>query len=177
MKKLLILFTLLANVAFAQIQIDDLNSSRIVISGSGYSSAEKTEIIPNASYGIDVFDSLGGNTMYMNIYGILTHSIDVDRIYGPTEVSGDMNILPGGTLSGNGAGLTNVPCTTTGLSITQNVVLWLTSVTNQFAYTNVFSNGLLVASGPVAPPAHASSLIIPGGGYLIQPGGSTILLP
>lgn len=64
---------------------------------------------------------------------------------------------------------------TVGLSITQNVVLW-SSLTNWLAYTNVFSNGLLVASGEVAA-IHCASLILPGGGYLTQPGGSTLCLP
>jgi len=73
---------------------------------------------------------------------------------------------------GDGAGLTNVP--TVGLTVTQTLLLVSGGTTN--LYTNSFANGLLVASGPVTA-GHLSSIILPGGGYLLQPSGGTILLP
>jgi hypothetical protein len=64
-----------------------------------------------------------------------------------------------------------------GLNATQNVVMWSGSVSNLVAYTNVYQGGLLVASGQSAGPAHGASLILPGGGYLLQPNGGSLLLP
>jgi hypothetical protein len=61
-----------------------------------------------------------------------------------------------------------------GISTTQSVMLVFGGSTN--VWTNAFVNGLLIASGP-AGAGHASSLILPGGGYLLQPNGGTFLLP
>jgi hypothetical protein len=66
--------------------------------------------------------------------------------------NGEVDIDQNGVIYGDGAGLTNVP--TVGLSVTQNVLLWTLVSTNR--YTNVFSNGRLVASGAYVPPAPAS---------------------
>ena len=89
-------------------------------------------------------------------------------------IEGDVIMTGLGAFYGNGAGLTNVPCTTTGLSITQSLLLVSGGTTN--LYTNAFANGLLIASGPVIS-AHGPSWVWPGGGYILWPGGSTILLP
>lgn len=65
-----------------------------------------------------------------------------------------------------------------GLTVTQKLALSLDgSLTNVAVYTNLYVGGLLAASGPFAPPSHGPSLILPGGGYLTQPGGGTLLLP
>ena len=66
---------------------------------------------------------------------------------------------------------------TNGMSVTQSVVCFSGSVSNLLAFTNVYQMGRLVASGPFAGSGHGPSLILPGGGYLIQPSGGSLLLP
>jgi hypothetical protein len=86
---------------------------------------------------------------------VIFHSYTLSGIsfiaYGQVNFFGDVVALHG-TYWGDGSGLTNVP--TVGLTITQNVLLWTLVSTNR--YTNVFANGLLVASGAYVPPAPAS---------------------
>lgn len=63
----------------------------------------------------------------------------------------------------------------TGGGITTNIcVVFCDGSTNVLSFTN----GLLaLVTGP-APPPHGASIIQPAGlGYLVQPGGSTLLLP
>jgi hypothetical protein len=64
-----------------------------------------------------------------------------------------------------------------GLSVTQQVVMWSGTVSNQVAYTNAYIGGLLVASGPAAGPTHSPSWIWPNGGHILWPNGGYILLP
>ena len=101
---------------------------------------------------------------------VLPHWADLGSTNYPFKaIYADSLYLGGVAVSG-----TNWP--TVGLSITQKVVLFGSSLTNTLAFTNVFANGLLVASGAFAS-AHAGSIIMPGGGYLIQPSGGSLLLP
>lgn len=108
--------------------------------------------------------------------GNFTYELNGFNLYDNLLVTGG-DVATDGIFYGDGSGLSNVVATTTGLSVTQNVVFWSGSVSNLVAYTNVYQGGLLVASGQSAGPAHGASLIQPGGGYLLQPGGGTILLP
>lgn len=85
-----------------------------------------------------------------------------------------------GAFQGDGSGLTNILSTnivgtiqTVGLTTNFDVVFANTGLTNTLSFTN----GLLASITGMAPPAHGPSIVLPGGGYLIQPGGSTLLLP
>ena len=61
-----------------------------------------------------------------------------------------------------------------GLTTNLSVVFTATMTTNVLNFTN----GLLVAVNGSAAPAHGASIIQPAGlGYLLQPGGGTLLLP
>lgn len=86
---------------------------------------------------------------------------------GTLDVDGDISSLTG-VFYGDGSGLSNVVCTTVGLTVTQRVML-----AGSVLQDNVYSNGLLVASSS----AHGYSLLLPGGGYLLQPSGGSFLLP
>jgi hypothetical protein len=80
---------------------------------------------------------------------------------------------------------TNITFTTNALGLTINsggggATVGLTTnfpviFGNLTTNTLFFTNGLLMAINSI--PAHGSSIILPGGGYLTQPGGSTLLLP
>lgn len=69
-------------------------------------------------------------------------------------------VINAGGGSGNSSGLT-----------TNIAVVFGNGSTN----TLVFTNGSLAAIIPLA--AHGPSIILPGGGYLLQPGGGSYLLP
>jgi len=71
---------------------------------------------------------------------------------------------------GNGLGLSNVP--TVGLSVTQSIFLVALGSTN--LYTNVFANGLLVASGP-AGAGHGPSILLENGSYILLEVGGSLL--
>jgi hypothetical protein len=91
-------------------------------------------------------------------------------------INGQTNVTLGGsftgTFYGNGTGLSNVVSTTTGLT-TNLCVVFCDATTN----TLNFTNGLLVAINGTVAPAHCSSIILPGGGYLLQPSGGSLCLP
>lgn len=105
--------------------------------------------------------------------GNFTYELNGFNLYDNLLVTGG-DVATDGIFYGDGSGLSNVVATTTGLSITQNVVFWSGSVSNLAAYTNVFSHGLLVASGH-AGATHGPSLLIEIGNYLLLENGGTIL--
>lgn len=80
------------------------------------------------------------------------------------------------TINGTGAALTNTgdyyavkgASIVPGISITQHLTDYVLGT-----ITNVFAHGILVASGV----SHGSSLILPGGGYILQVNGGSLLLP
>lgn len=71
---------------------------------------------------------------------------------------------------GNGGGLTNLHFTTTGVSITQHVADFILG-----NITNVFSNGLLVATGPYVAPPSATAMLGEDGGAMLGEDGGKIL--
>jgi len=143
----------------------------------------------------------GGTTNYIpgfgitfNVIGPYTYEIEGAAAPAPPpapELTGDVesgpgygaqvatvtNVSPlglaGQVLTATGTGITwkDLPgCV--GLSITQHMTDFLIG-----AITNVFSNGLLVATGPYVTPG-GEFLIQPAGlGYLLQPSGDRFLLP
>lgn len=80
-----------------------------------------------------------------------------------------------GSLTNDGSGnLGWSPSSGTTTGLTTNIcVVFCDATTN----TLNFTNGLLMAINGASGPSHAPSIILPGGGYLLQPSGSTILLP
>ena len=106
----------------------------------------------------------------------LTGDVESGPGYG-AQVATVTNVSPlglaGQVLTATGTGITwkDLPgCV--GLSITQHMTDFLIG-----AITNVFSNGLLVATGPYVTPG-GEFLIQPAGlGYLLQPSGDRFLLP
>lgn len=77
------------------------------------------------------------------------------------------NAVFGGILYGNGAGLSNVPCTTIGLTITQYMTDFMLG-----QITNVYSNGLLVVTGLYVIPV--TPLLGAGGDALLGAGGDAM---
>ena len=61
---------------------------------------------------------------------------------------------------------------TTGLT-TNICVVFCDATTNTLSFTN----GLLVSINGLLPPSHCSSIILPGGGYLLTPSGGSLCLP
>ena len=106
---------------------------------------------------------LGSNAMWLSLSSGLTNYTPGSNVTFTLTSPYNYQISASG---GGGA--------TTGLSVTQTLLLVSVGLTN--LYTNAFVDGLLVASGP-AGASHLSSILLPGGGYLLQPGGGTILLP
>jgi hypothetical protein len=124
----------------------------------------------------DTTSGLGANLSYNSSLGFWVDGNANGAFYVVSGINKYAGINSNSVHSGDGGLLTNITGTV-GLSITQNAVLWSSTLTNQVAYTNVFANGLLIASGPYVS-AHGSSLIQPAGlGYILQPGGGSLLLP
>lgn len=151
--------------------LSDLQSTNLIVSGDIDMQAHS---LTNA----DLVDAISVDTL-----NLTSHNLQLQNMPGVNSAGYDQISIGHYAFYGDGSGLTHIYATnivgsipTTGLSVTQNVVLWSSSLTNQVAYTNVFANGLLIASGPFIA-AHGSSIILPGGGYLLQPGGGSLLLP
>lgn len=87
------------------------------------------------------------------------------------QPGGRVNISTNGIIYGNGLGLTNVPFTTSGLSITQYITDFLSG-----QITNVFSNGLLIASGTYVVPPSGLYLTDDLGKYITDDLGQRILV-
>lgn len=104
--------------------------------------------------------------------GNLTYETNGFNMYDYLTVTGG-DISTDGIFNGDGSGLTNVTATTSGLTTNVSVVFTATMTTN----TLNFTNGLLMAINGTVAPVHCSSLVLPGGGYLIQPNLGTLCLP
>lgn len=117
---------------------------------------------------ISLWDNTGAGPCFLYFYQ--------GNLYVTGFAGSPLAILTTGTntadfFTGDGSGLTNVPCTTVG--VTTNFAVGFAD-TNQ---TNLlhFVNGLLASVTPYS--ISGSKIILPGGGYLTQPGGSKLLLP
>lgn len=132
-------------------------TNRVILNCSGTNIASAT----NAVYAGTATNWLGSNALYL-LLSAGTNSASTNWL-------GSNSMWQ--ALSGNPFNYLTNCCTNVGLTITQHYTDLVLG-----AVSNLFVNGLLVASGPYVAP-HCSSLVLPGGGYLIQPNLGTLCLP